>query len=284
MSLIFNEVEYTYNPGTSFEKKAVTDISFKIDDGDFVAIVGQTGSGKSTLIQMMNGLIKPSKGEIYYNGEDIWDKDYSRKKLRGKVGMVFQYPEHQLFETSVIKDVCFGPKNIGMKELDAQISAFEALKEVGVGDEFIDYSPLELSGGMKRRVAIAGVLAMKPEVIILDEPTAGLDPEGRNHILGLLKRLNEEKGLTIVLVSHSMEDVAKYAHKVIVMNKGNMVAYDDTMKVFADKEIIDEAGLALPQMCMLYFGLAGKGILLPDIPRDETDAYKMISDLYENMN
>ena len=226
MSLILDHVNYIYGGDTALAVHALNDVNLVIPDGQFIGLIGHTGSGKSTLVQHLNGLIKPTSGSIYYNGEDIHDQDYDKKKLRSKVGLVFQYPEHQLFEIDVFKDVCFGPKNLGLSKQETELRAYAALKQVGLEDEYFYQSPFDLSGGQKRRVAIAGVLAMKPEILILDEPTAGLDPKGRDEILDQIARLKEETGITVILVSHSMEDVAKYVERIIVMNQGS-VLYDD---------------------------------------------------------
>ena len=210
MSIIVNKVNYTYEIGSGFEKQALKDISCAIEDGEFIGLIGHTGSGKSTLIQHMNGIIKATSGDIFFNGKDIYDKEFSMKDLRSKVGLVFQYPEHQLFETDIFKDVCFGPANLGLSKSEVEFRAFEALRMVGLEENLYYQSPFDLSGGQKRRAAIAGVLAMKPEVLILDEPTAGLDPKGRDEILDYIKKLHDEMKITVILVSHSMEDVAKY--------------------------------------------------------------------------
>lgn len=263
MALLVNELEHIYNKGTAYEKRALHDVDIKIEDGEFIGLIGHTGSGKSTLIQHLNGLLKPTSGGIYYNGEDISDRDFSLKKLRSKIGLVFQYPEHQLFESTVIDDVRFGPKNIGMDSLEIDLHAFEALKQVGIGENLLDVSPLELSGGQKRRVAIAGVLAMEPEVLILDEPTAGLDPEGRDEILDLVASLHKERKITVIIVSHSMEDMAKYVDRLIVMNQGT-VAYDGTpAEVFSHYRELEEIGLMAPQVTYVMEGLAKRGIKLP---------------------
>lgn len=263
MAIIIHELQHIYSEGTAYEKTALHDINIKIEDGEFIGLIGHTGSGKSTLIQHLNGLLKPTSGSIYYNGEDIHDKDYSLKKLRSKVGLVFQYPEHQLFESTVIEDVRFGPKNIGMEPLKVDMNAYKALEQVGVEEELLDVSPLELSGGQKRRVAIAGVLAMDPDVMILDEPTAGLDPEGRDEILELVKNLHRERNITIILVSHSMEDVARYAGRLIVMNQGT-VQYDGSpAEVFSHYKELEEIGLMAPQVTYVIEGLAKRGIVLP---------------------
>ena len=229
MSIILDHVNYIYDEDTAMAHAALIDVCLNIPDGQFVGLIGHTGSGKSTLIQHMNGLEKPTSGCVFYNGQDINDPDYDKKSLRAKVGLVFQYPEHQLFETDCFKDVCFGPKNLGLSQKEVELRAYEALKQVGFDDDYFYQSPFDLSGGQKRRVAIAGVLAMKPEVLILDEPTAGLDPKGREDILNLISRLHQEMGITIILVSHSMDDVANYVQRIIVMNKGR-VAFDDEPK------------------------------------------------------
>lgn len=248
MSLILDHVNYIYGSDTNLAVKALDDICLQIPNGQFIGIIGHTGSGKSTLVQHLNGLLKPSSGAIYFNGQDIGDEDFNKKELRSKVGLVFQYPEHQLFEITVFQDVCFGPKNLGLSQKEIELRAYSALKQVGLEDEYFYQSPFELSGGQKRRVAIAGVLAMQPEILILDEPTAGLDPKGRDEILGQIAKLKEETGMTIVLVSHSMEDVAEYVDRIIVMNKGK-VMYDDAPKaVFSHYKELEEIGLAAPQV------------------------------------
>lgn len=260
MSIILDKVNYIYGQGTAYEMYALKDINLEIKDGQFIGIIGHTGSGKSTLIQHLNGLLHATTGNIYYNGEDIYAEGYSMRGLRSKVGLVFQYPEHQLFETTILDDVCFGPMNQGLDKNAAQLRAFEALRSVGMPEELYDQSPFDLSGGQKRRVAIAGVLAMKPEVLILDEPTAGLDPKGRDEILDQLAKLHEENHITIILVSHSMEDVAKYVERIIVMNQGS-VMYDDTPKnVFHYYKELEQVGLAAPQVTYLMHELQEKGI------------------------
>lgn len=263
MSILLNEVEYVYGKGTAFEKVALYNVNLKIEAGEFVGLIGHTGSGKSTLIQHLNGLLTPTSGGVYYKGEDINDKGYSKKKLRGKVAIVFQYPEHQLFETTVLEDVRFGPRNLGIDPLDVDMHSFEALKQVGITDDLLDVSPLELSGGQKRRVAIAGVLAMQPEVLILDEPTAGLDPAGRDDILNLIQKLHRERKITVIVVSHSMEDMGKYAKRLIVMN-GGTIAYDGTPEeVFSHYRELERMGLCAPQVTYVMEGLARRGVRLP---------------------
>ena len=240
--------------------KALNDICLEIPDGQFVGIIGHTGSGKSTLVQHLNGLIKASEGHIYYNGEDIDGKDFDRKKLRSNVGLVFQYPEHQLFEIDVFSDVCFGPRNLGLPKEEVEARAKEALTQVGLTEEFYTQSPFELSGGQKRRAAIAGVLAMKPQVLILDEPTAGLDPKGRDEILNQIKKLQTETGMTILLVSHSMEDVAEYVDRIIVMNQGRVMFDDVPREVFRHYKELEAVGLAAPQVTYIMHALKAQGL------------------------
>ncbi|MCR5452186.1 MAG: energy-coupling factor transporter ATPase [Lachnospiraceae bacterium] len=260
MSLIFDHVSYTYSIGSGYETKALSDVSLKIGEREFIGIIGHTGSGKSTLVQHMNGLLKATEGKIYYNGEDIYDKDYDLKDLRTQVGMVFQYPEHQLFETSVFEDVKFGPRNQGLDEQEVTLRAYEALTKVKFPEDRFDQSPFDLSGGQKRRAAIAGVLAMKPAILILDEPTAGLDPKGRDEILGMISDMHNTVGNTIVLVSHSMEDVAEYVDRIIVMDEGS-VLYDGTpSEVFSHYKKLEEIGLAAPEVTYLMHELADRGI------------------------
>lgn len=261
MLLIADHVNYIYSENTAYEKYALKDINLTIHKGEFIGIIGHTGSGKSTLIQHFNGLIKASSGRIFFDGKDIYDKDYKMKELRSKVGLVFQYPEHQLFEATVLEDVKFGPKNLGLDKLEIDLRAFEAMKQVGLSEAFYDASPFELSGGQKRRVAIAGVLAMKPEVLILDEPTAGLDPYGRDEILAQIKKLHEE-GLTVILVSHSMEDVARFANRIIVMDDGS-VKYDGSPKeVFKYYKELEKIGLSAPQVTYVVNELREMGLPL----------------------
>ncbi len=259
MSIIADKISYIYGQGTGYEKLALDNISFAIEQGEFVGIIGHTGSGKSTLIQHLNGLLKADKGNIYYNGNDIYDKEFSLPSLRSKVGLVFQYPEYQLFEENVFKDVCYGPSNLKLTQKEVELRAFEALRMVGLPMDQYYQSPFELSGGQKRRVAIAGVLAMKPEVLILDEPTAGLDPKGRDEILEQIKKMHEETNMTIILVSHSMEDIARYVDRILVMNKGKLM-YDDTTKnIFTHYKELEEIGLAAPQITYVMNALKNKG-------------------------
>ena len=260
MSIILDHVNYIYGADTPLAVKALDDVCLQIPDGQFVGIIGHTGSGKSTLVQHLNGLIKASSGSIYFNGKDIYDKGYNMKQLRSKVGLVFQYPEHQLFEIDVFTDVCFGPKNLGLDKNETELRAYDALRKVGLPDELFYQSPFELSGGQKRRVAIAGVLAMKPEVLVLDEPTAGLDPKGRDEILHQIKKLQTETGMTIILVSHSMEDVAEYVDRIIVMNKGSVMFDDIPRRVFAHYKELEEVGLAAPQVTYILHELKKRGL------------------------
>lgn len=259
-SIILDKINYSYSEGTAYQIQALKDINLQIEEGQFIGIIGHTGSGKSTLTQLLNGLLRATSGHIYVDGEDIYDEDYDMKKLRNKVGLVFQYPDHQLFETTNFEDVCFGPKNQGLDRKEVELRAFEALQNVGFPEDLYYQPPFDLSGGQKRRVAIAGVLAMKPEVLILDEPTAGLDPAGRDEILGLVSKMHKELGITIILVSHSMEDVAEYVERLIVMNQGE-VMYDSAPKeVYAHYKELEAVGLAAPQVTYLMNELAGKGL------------------------
>ena len=259
MSIKIEHLNYVYSEGTAYEKHALKDICLEIPHGEFVGIIGHTGSGKSTLIQHLNGLIKVTSGAIYYNGENIYQDGYDMRALRSQVGLVFQYPEHQLFEIDVLTDVCFGPKNQGLSQQECEARALEALKLVGLKEKYYKSSPFELSGGQKRRVAIAGVLAMRPKVLVLDEPTAGLDPKGRDEILDQIAYLHKESDLTVILVSHSMEDIARYADRLIVMNSGE-VMYNDTPKnVFAHYQELEKVGLAAPQVTYIMHDLKMKG-------------------------
>ncbi len=266
MPLILDHVSQVYNADTETPVRALDDVSLVLPEGQFIGIIGHTGSGKSTLVQHLNGLMLPTSGNVYYNGKDIADKDFDKKDLRKHVGLVFQYPEHQLFETDVFADVCFGPKNMGLSKKEAELAAFDALRKVDFPTELYYASVFELSGGQKRRAAIAGVLAMKPDFLVLDEPTAGLDPVGRYEILDMVSALHKESGMTIILVSHSMEDVARYVERVIVMDRGK-VAYDDTPKeVFTHEKELEEMGLGIPESTRIARMLKGKGIDVdPDV-------------------
>ena len=259
MSIALEHVNYVYSPGTAYEKHALKDVSLEITQGQFVGIIGHTGSGKSTLIQHLNGLIKATSGRILYDGQNIYDEGYDMKKLRSQVGLVFQYPEYQLFEADVLSDVCFGPKNQGLPPEECEKCAKEALNLVGVPEKYYRQSPFELSGGQKRRVAIAGILAMHPKVLVLDEPTAGLDPKGRDEILDQIEHLHRETGMTVILVSHSMEDIAKYVERIIVMNRGEKMLDGTPKEVFSHYKELEKVGLAAPQVTYVMHDLKERG-------------------------
>ncbi|MGX8703592.1 MAG: energy-coupling factor transporter ATPase, partial [bacterium] len=259
VQLELENVTYSYSKGTAYETKALDAVSLKIRKGQFIGVIGHTGSGKSTLIQHLNGLMRPTEGRVLFEGKDIWEKGYDLRKLRTRVGMVFQLPESQLFENDVLTDCAFGPKNQGFSVEEAKEKAKAALHIAGIGEEYYNASPFELSGGQKRRVAIAGVLAMEPEILILDEPTAGLDPKGRDEILERIRDFHNSHGITILLVSHSMEDVAAYADRLIVVHEGK-IAFDDTpTNVFAQYRKLETMGLAAPQITYLMNELAEDG-------------------------
>lgn len=280
MSIELKNVTYTYSPGTAYEIHALKDINLNIPDGQFIGVIGHTGSGKSTLIQHLNALIRPTSGTILYNGEDVWAEKYDRRSLRSQVGLVFQYPEHQLFESDVISDVCFGPVNQGTSREEAEKEAKKALLQVGFKEKNFSKSPFELSGGQKKRVAIAGVLAMNPKILILDEPTAGLDPKGRDEILDQIAELHKVRGITIILVSHSMEDVAKYVERLIVVNHGE-IAFDDTpRKVFAHYQELETMGLAAPQITYIMHALKEKGL---DVDPDATTVEEAAKDILRTL-
>ena len=260
MAIIKTEhLVYTYNTGTPQQKVAVDDVNLEIEQGEFVGVIGHTGSGKSTLIQHLNGLLAPSSGKVYVDGEDIWADKSKLRQVRFKVGLVFQYPEYQLFEETVAKDIAFGPKNMGLSEQEIDQRVQEAAEFVGLPKSYMEKSPFELSGGQKRRVAIAGVIAMRPKVLILDEPTAGLDPKGRKKILGQIQEYHRQEKNTIMLVSHSMEDVAQYASKVLVMNNSRLFSYDTVDAVFSKIEQLKEMGLSVPQLSEVFYQLRQKG-------------------------
>lgn len=267
MPIILDHVSHVYGGDTELAVKALDDVSLVIPDGQFIGLIGHTGSGKSTLVQHLNGLLKATSGNIYYNGKDIDEEDFDKKELRSNVGLVFQYPEHQLFEADVYSDVCFGPKNLGLDKKEVGLRAYEALKNVGFPDDLIYQSPFDLSGGQKRRVAIAGVLAMKPKVLILDEPTAGLDPKGRTEILDMIANLRKETGITIILVSHSMEDVAEYVDRILVMNHGKVMFDDVPREVFKHYKELEQIGLAAPQVTYIMHELEDAGF---DVDEDAT--------------
>jgi len=271
---------HTYGEGTPFRRSAVENLSLDIYHGEFLGLIGHTGSGKSTLIQHLNGLLKPTGGRVLLDGEDIWADPKKIRSVRFRVGLVFQYPEYQLFEADIFTDVCFGPKNLGLPQEEVEKRARHALKLVGMDEKFYKQSPFELSGGQKRRVAIAGVLAMRPEMMILDEPTAGLDPQGRDEILGQIERLNREHGLTILVVSHSMEDMARYVDRIMVMNDG-VKMFDDTPKeVFRHYKELEAIGLAAPQITYVVQGLRERGIPIDDAITTVEEAREAILALY----
>lgn len=260
MSIKIENLTYVYMPKTPFEKKALDNVNLEIEDGEFLAVIGHTGSGKSTLIQHLNGLLKPASGRIYVDGTDITDKDTKLVDIRKKVGLVFQYPEYQLFEETIAKDIAYGPSNLGLNEDEILKRVKKSMEMVGLNyEEYKDISPFELSGGQKRRVAIAGVIAMEPKVLILDEPTAGLDPAGRDDILEQIKLLHEKYNMTIILVSHSMEDVGKLAEKIIVMNDGHIELQGKPKEVFKEIDTLEKIGLAVPQVTYLMRELKKKG-------------------------
>ena len=264
MSIKLEHINYVYSEGTAYEKHALKDVSLEIPHGEFVGIIGHTGSGKSTLIQHLNGLIKATSGALYYNGENIYGENYNLRELRNQVGLVFQYPEHQLFEVNVLQDVCFGPKNQGLSPEECEKRAREALQLVGLKEKYYDHSPFDLSGGQKRRAAIAGVLAMRPKVLVLDEPTAGLDPKGRDEILDQIAYLHKESDLTVILVSHSMEDIARYADRLMVMNHGEKVFDGAPKDVFEHYKELEAIGLAAPQVTYITHALKEHGVPIGD--------------------
>ncbi len=280
MSIALEHINYVYSPGTAYEKQALKDVSLEIPQGQFVGIIGHTGSGKSTLIQHLNGLTRATSGRILYEGKNIYEEGYDMRWLRSQVGLVFQYPEHQLFEVDVLSDVCFGPKNQGLSQEDCEVRAKEALELVGFPEKYYRQSPFELSGGQKRRVAIAGVLAMRPKVLVLDEPTAGLDPKGRDEILDQVERLHKETGMTVILVSHSMEDVARYVERIIVMNRGEKMLDGTPREVFRHCKELEKVGLAAPQVTYVMHDLKEKGFdLSPDATTIEEAADEIMRSL-----
>lgn len=276
MSIKLEQVNYTYAAGTAYEIQALKNINLEIHDGEFVGMIGHTGSGKSTMIQLLNGLLRATSGHVYYDGEDIYAHDFSMRELRGKIGLVFQYPEYQLFEVSVLKDVAFGPKNQGLSEEEALIKAREALERVKLPEKYWDMSPFELSGGQKRRAAIAGVIAMQPKVLILDEPTAGLDPQGRDELFEMICELHEKTHMTVLLVSHSMEDMANYVERIVVMNHGSVMLDGTPAEVFSHAEELEAAGLAVPQVTYLMKDLKRAGFLVSDSVTTIEEAKKEI--------
>ena len=279
MSIKAENLNYIYSPGTTYEVHAVNDVSFEIEDGEFVGIIGHTGSGKSTLIQLLNGLMTATSGKIYADGEDIYQKGYSLRRLRERVGLVFQYPAYQLFETTVLKDVEFGPKNQGLSDDEAAERAKEALEMVGLSEKYWESAPLELSGGQKRRAAIAGVLAMRPKVLILDEPTAGLDPIGRDRLFELVRTLHDKMQMTVILVSHSMEDMAEYVQRLIVLRGGSVMLDGTTAEVFSHIEELEDASLAVPQVTYLMRDLKDAGFNIGSLPTTVEEAKQAILNL-----
>ena len=284
MSMTLDHVNCIYSADTNHSVHALKDICLTINDGEFIGLIGHTGCGKSTLVQHLNGLLKPTSGQILFDGEDINAKGYDRKALRGKVGLVFQYPEHQLFEADVFSDVCFGPTNLGLDRKEVELRAYEALKSVGVDDDDFYNSPFELSGGQKRRVAIAGVLAMKPQILILDEPTAGLDPQGRVEILELISHLHRDEHMTIILVSHSMDDVADYAERLIVMEHGSIVYDDVPGEVFKNVRELERMDLGVPEVTYIMRAIRRIGYDVDDTTTKVDDAVEQILGLYRDKN
>lgn len=278
MSIKIDRLTHIYNEGTAMSKAALEDVNIEIKDGEFIGLIGHTGSGKSTLIQHLNSLMKPTSGHIYLDGEDINADKTKLKSVRQRVGVVFQYPEHQLFEMTVFKDVCFGPTNLGLSQEEIEKRAKEALDTVGLGEDFYEKSPFELSGGQKRRVAIAGILAMKPKVLVLDEPTAGLDPRGREEILNAVKTMHDTLGITVILVSHSMEDVARFVERIIVMHSGRVALTGTPKEVFARSAELEKIGLGAPQISYVMKGLMEKGY---DVPADIYTVDDAVKALYE---
>ena len=283
MSIVIDHVNYIYSPGTAYEKHALKDINLTIPDGQFIGLIGHTGSGKSTLIQHLNALIKPTSGEILLNGENINADKSKLRSIRQRVGLVFQYPEHQLFEMTVYKDVAYGPANMGLdkEEIDRRVK--KSLEIVGVGEDIYNKSPFELSGGQKRRVAIAGVLAMNPEVLVLDEPTAGLDPKGRDDILDAIKDMHKQLGITVILVSHSMEDVARYVDEIIVMHKGKVAYHGSPAQIFCKAGDLESIGLAAPQISYVFEKLMAKGLPVPCGVYTTDEATKVLYDLLKQV-
>ncbi len=279
--LELKNLSYVYGTGTPFEKTAVNNLSLSIEKGEFIGIMGHTGSGKSTLVQMLNGLMKPTSGQVLLDGEDIWANPKDIRKIRFKVGMVFQYPEYQLFEETVAKDIAFGPTNMGKSGAELEKSVNDAARFTGLKDELLEKSPFDLSGGEKRRAAIAGVIAMNPEVLVLDEPTAGLDPMGRDVLLSQIVQYHKERKNTVILVSHSMEDIARVADKIIVMNKSNLVMFDKTKEVFSKGRELEKIGLRVPQITKIMLELREKGFNVPEGILTVDEAMDCISSLLD---
>lgn len=279
--LELKNLSYVYGTGTPFEKTAVNNLSLSIEKGEFIGIMGHTGSGKSTLVQMLNGLMKPTSGQVLLDGEDIWANPKDIRKIRFKVGMVFQYPEYQLFEETVAKDIAFGPTNMGKSGAELEKAVNDAARFTGLKDELLEKSPFDLSGGEKRRAAIAGVIAMNPEVLVLDEPTAGLDPMGRDVLLSQIVQYHKERKNTVILVSHSMEDIARVADKIIVMNKSNLVMFDKTKEVFSKGRELEKIGLRVPQITKIMLELREKGFNIPKGILTVDEAMDCISSLLD---
>ena len=279
--LELKNLSYVYGTGTPFEKTAVNNLSLSIEKGEFIGIMGHTGSGKSTLVQMLNGLMKPTSGQVFLDGEDIWANPKDIRKIRFKVGMVFQYPEYQLFEETVAKDIAFGPTNMGKSGAELEKAVNDAARFTGLKDELLNKSPFDLSGGEKRRAAIAGVIAMNPEVLVLDEPTAGLDPMGRDVLLSQIVQYHKERKNTVILVSHSMEDIARVADKIIVMNKSNLVMFDKTKEVFSKGRELEKIGLRVPQITKIMLELREKGFNVPEGILTVDEAMDCISSLLD---
>lgn len=279
--LELKNLSYVYGTGTPFEKTAVNNVSLSIEKGEFIGIMGHTGSGKSTLVQMLNGLMEPTSGQVLLDGEDIWANPKDIRKIRFKVGMVFQYPEYQLFEETVAKDIAFGPTNMGKSGAELEKAVNDAARFTGLKDELLEKSPFDLSGGEKRRAAIAGVIAMNPEVLVLDEPTAGLDPMGRDVLLSQIVQYHKERKNTVILVSHSMEDIARVADKIIVMNKSNLVMFDKTKEVFSKGRELEEIGLRVPQITKIMLDLREKGFNVPEGILTVDEAMDCISSLLD---
>ncbi len=279
--LELKNLSYVYGTGTPFEKTAVNNLSLSIEKGEFIGIMGHTGSGKSTLVQMLNGLMKPTSGQVLLDGEDIWANPKDIRKIRFKVGMVFQYPEYQLFEETVAKDIAFGPTNMGKSGAELEKAVNDAARFTGLKDELLEKSPFDLSGGEKRRAAIAGVIAMNPEVLVLDEPTAGLDPMGRDVLLSQIVQYHKERKNTVILVSHSMEDIARVADKIIVMNKSNLVMFDKTKEVFSKGRELEKIGLRVPQITKIMLELREKGFNVSEGILTVDEAMDCISSLLD---
>ncbi len=282
VSIKVENLVYTYSKDGPFEKRAIDNVSFEIQDGSFIGVIGHTGSGKSTLVQHLNGLIKPDSGHIYINGIDITQKGTDMKKIRSKVGMVFQYPEHQLFEETVYKDIAYGPSNMGFNQNEIKQAVMKACELIDLDSSLMNKSPFELSGGQKRKVAIAGVLAMNPDILILDEPTAALDPRGRRELLGLISRLHKNSRKTIIVVSHSMEDIAEYAQKVMVMSNGRLALFDTVEKVFKEKELLKSIGLGIPEITRIVQKLKAEGVDLGGDYYTVESAYVAIKNYLNN--